>query len=79
MAKLEPHDQESCDHRYVTWIWMIGIIISLMGTGVALAWTGSKVMANTESVIELHEKRITNVEIQSSKIDTVIAILRSKP
>ena len=77
-SKKDMHDIEACSRIFCSWTWMIGILISIMTAGVALAWTGSKVVAKTEAVIEVHEKRIGIIEVQTSKIDTVIQILRSR-
>lgn len=76
--KKDMHDVDACSKIFVSWAWMIGIVVSLMGAGVAAAWAGSKVIAKTEAVIEIHEKRIGIIEVQTSKIDTVIMILRAK-
>lgn len=77
-SKKDMHDIEACSRIFCSWNWMIGILISIMTAAVALSWAGSKIMAETEAVIEVHEKRIGIIEIQTSKIDTVIHILRSR-
>jgi hypothetical protein len=75
MAK-DMHDIDACSKIFCSWVWMIGIVISLMGAGVAAAWAGSKKIAETDAIIQIHDKRICNIEIQTAKIDTVIKILR---
>lgn len=76
MSSLPAHDQESCDKRYVSWIWLVGILIALLGVGITFAWTGGAKTENTKNILSNHETRLERLEIATDKIDTIIAIVK---
>lgn len=73
---LPAHDPESCDRRYVSWFWLVGILIALLGGGITLAWTGGGRSTQLKNTLDSHETRLEKLEIATNKIDTVIAIVK---
>jgi hypothetical protein len=70
------HDQESCDKRYVSWFWLVGILVTVLVGGIAMAWTGGGDSVRLKNTLNVHEARLIKLEMVSTKLDTVIAIVK---
>ena len=67
---------ENCKSVFITWVWGIGIIAGIFVAGTGLAWAAATKTTTIESTLLSQDKRISDVEIATAKVDTVIQILR---
>jgi len=68
-----------CKDIFLTKGWLIGIMggaILSLGT---IAWSGAQIVTNNDRDHVDLTKRVVELEHASAQIDTVIAILRSRP
>ena len=77
MATKE-HDQDRCDHIYVSWVWMIGIIVTLAGAVLAGAMMYAPREAKQDAILSDHEKRIVELHGVQQDLDTIKTILRAR-
>ena len=69
---------EECKSIFVSWAWMIGIIVSLSTAVVAGVVFYLPLENKQAALLENHEKRIVVLEKIDMNLDTIKQILREK-
>lgn len=72
------HQVEECKNVFVSWAWMIGVVISLSTAVVAGVVFYVPLENKQVALLENHEKRIVVLEKIDLNLDTIKQILRSK-
>ena len=76
MATVGHHDQiEECKSIYVSWVWMIGIIVTLAGATIAVGAMYWPLETKQATLLDDHEKRIVKMEGVQQDLDTIKTIL----
>jgi H+/gluconate symporter-like permease len=79
MAAVKEHDKiEECSRYFVSWAWMIGIIISLSGAVIAGVMMYAPLEAKQDAILSDHEKRIVEMHGVQENLDTIKTILRAR-
>jgi len=69
---------EECKSIFVSWVWMIGILITLSGAVIAGVVMYLPLENKQTALLENHEKRIVVLEKIDMNLDTIKQILREK-
>lgn len=80
------HDVDECKNIFITWQWMIGIVLSIVIAIISIAYSaGAKISKNESSYQSLIEdnsiikQRVDIIEIRSRcDMDTIKLLLRAK-
>lgn len=73
-----PHNIDECKDIFVSWVWMIGIIVTIAAGACGLIYAYSQMESEQYIQIKDHEKRLIRCESVERDIDTIKNILRSK-
>lgn len=74
----EPKSQiETCKSIFVSWSWGIGIVAGLFIGGASIVWASSAKVSDIDNKLAIQSARIATVEVQVSKIDTVIYLIKN--
>jgi len=80
MANVKEHDKlDECKSIFVSWVWMIGIIVTLAGATIAVGAMYWPLETKQATLLDDHEKRIVKMEGVADDLDTIKTILRARP
>jgi len=65
-------NQKQCDRRYVSWVWLAGILMLLIGSVVMAAWNTRGWTEKTETRIERLEESQAAIRRVEAKVDTLL-------
>jgi hypothetical protein len=69
---------EECKSSFVSWVWMIGIIVTLSSAVIAGVMMYLPLENKQSALLENHEKRILVLEKINLDLDTIKQILRER-
>jgi hypothetical protein len=69
----DKHSIEDCTRVFVSWSWLAGIVVGLIGCGAGIAWASATKITKVENRVEVIE---TTNKSMDSKLDTLIARTR---
>jgi len=72
------HTPEDCKSVFVTWVWMIGILLGMACSVGGLCWAASAIVSDNVAEHATYKQRLEGVERNGAKLDTIIYILRQR-
>ena len=69
---------DECKSTFVSWVWMIGIIVTLAAATIALGSMYWPLESKQDFLLTDHEKRIVKMEGVADDLDTIKTILRAR-
>lgn len=70
------HDIEHCKAVFVSWVWMIGVLVGLVGVVSGGAYVYARAEAKQEQAIEALDGRVVQVQRVYADLDTIKTMLR---
>jgi hypothetical protein len=82
--QTQQHDPDRCKMTYVSWMWLVGILIIAAGAASRIVWDSAERMTNTEHTVKelqdgyvAHDNRIHNLEAMTRRdLDSIKAWTR---
>lgn len=69
---------EQCKNVFVSWVWMISILLGYCALVGSLAWAASAELQVNTAAHALINSRLYAVERNTEKLDTILVLLRSR-
>ena len=78
MTKQHDGQVQECKSIFVSWVWLVGILFSLVSAFTILAWNGGSRLSTITNDIQSCKTDIGNLKIINRDLDTIKAMLRNE-